>query len=188
MIRCVIFASVLALLAWQADALAQASVEEIVSSATESQGETVEDAPAELPPLTVTGARTIQAVRREMYAVQDEAYDLFNLLNTDDDYDMICRNERPAGEQFQRRVCKSRLHREADSRSSRDFIERLDVGLNVYRVDRVEIDRAYEHQRELMRDFAISNPEYRALLEKHFDLRQEFEARGGIVRYGAGTN
>ena len=188
MIRCAILACFVTLPGWQSPAMAQVPVEEAVSSHADSRYDVVEEAPAELPPLTVTGERTRSAVQREMDAVQIQAFRLFNELNPEDDYDMDCRRERPRGSQFVHRVCKSRFHREADSQASTEFLERLNVGMNVYRVDRTEIDRAYDHQRELMKSLANTNPEYRELLERHYALRQEFEAKGGVVRHGAGSN
>ena len=183
MIRWGTIACCAVLLGWHASAEGREPTEDAISSAAGPQVTAVEEEPAELEPITVTGIRTRLAVQHEMYAVQDQAFQLFNELNTDDDYDMICRRERPRGSQFIHRVCKARFHREAESSAADEFLDRLEKGDDVYRVNRAEIDRGYEHQKELMVNLAKSHPEYRELLEKHFALRQEFEAKGGKVRY-----
>ena len=178
---------VVLLLGWQARVVGQAPSEEAVSSAKLPQTTEVEEAPAELDPLTVTGERTRLAVQREMYAVQNQAYELFNELNTDDDYDIICQRERPWGSEFEHRVCKARFHREAQARASLEFLEGLEADGGVYHVNRQEIIRGYEHHKELMKDLALAHPEFLELLEKQYALQQEFEAKGGIVRYQIGS-
>jgi hypothetical protein len=55
-------------------------------------------------------------------------------------------------------------------------------------VNRPEIDRRYEHHRELMADLARSHPEFLELLERQYELRLEFEAKGGIVRSAIGSS
>lgn len=188
MTRWGLMACIVVLLGWHSRAVGQPTTEEATSSATNSESTAAGEAPAELEPLTVTGARTRLAVQREMYAVQDQAYALFNELNTEDDYDIICRTERPWGSQFTHRVCQARFEREARSRAALEFLQALEADGGVYHVNRQEIDRKYEHNKELMANLANTHPEFRELLEKQYALRQEFEAKGGKVRYGIGGN
>ena len=176
------------LLGWQSHAVGQPPAENADSNVAKSRAPAAKEPPAELEPLTVTGPRTLLAVQRQMYAVQDQAYALFNQLNTEDDYDIICRTERPWGSQFTHRVCKARFEREAQSRAALDFLETMDTNVGVYHVNRQDMNRKYEHNKELMADLAKTHPEFRDLLEKQYALRQEFEAKGGKVRYGIGSN
>jgi len=175
------------LLGWHARVVGQPPTEKALSSVANPHATANDEAPAELDPITVTGPRTRLAVQREMYAVQNQAFKLFNELNTDDDYDIICRRERPWGSQFKHRVCKARFHREAQSQASIEYLEALEADGGVYRVNRQEINRRYEHHKELMVNLTNTHPEFRELLERQFALQQEFEAKGGKVRYAIGS-
>ena len=188
MMRGVVVASFAVLLGWHCRAVAQPHDAEAAVPNTENPPASVgEEAPFELDPITVIGERTLQAVQREMTAVQNQTYALFNELNTDPDQDIICLTERPRGKSLPRRVCKARFERDAESRASLDYARTMTGGVSPYHVDRREIDRQYEHHREVMAELANSNPEFRALLEKSYALRQEFEAKGGTVRQGIGS-
>jgi hypothetical protein len=85
-------------------------------------------------------------------------------------------------------VCKARFHREAEARASIDYMNAQKGGFGVYFVNRPEIDHKYEHHRELMAELAHNNPEFLELLERQYELRLEFEAKGGIVRSAIGSS
>jgi hypothetical protein len=188
MVRYVGVISLAVPLAWHSIAMASLQVDEaaalVPATPTLPMSET---APAELEPITVKGSRSREAVQRELVAAQDQAYQMFNELNPDNSQDIICKTERPRGKTFPRRVCKARFHREAEARAALELTRKWKEGVSPYHLNRQEIDEQYEGQRELMAELANSHPEFRALLEKTYALRLEFEARGGTAPLGIGS-
>ena len=47
-------------------------------------------------------------IRKQMSKLEDEYFALYNKLNTDRQYDMVCRKEAQTGSTFLKRVCKPR--------------------------------------------------------------------------------
>lgn len=185
--RWAVMACCVLLLGWHGRVAGQPPADDALPGAANPQATADEEAPAVLDPITVIGERTRLAVQREMYTVQSRAFKLFNELNTDDDYDIICRRERPWGSQFERRVCRARFHHEAKAQAAREYLERMETNDGVYYVNRQEINRRYEHHKELMANLANTHPEFRELLEKQYALQKEFEAMGGKVRFAIGS-
>ena len=54
--------------------------------------------------ITVMGARSLAMMRAEVIEAEDVIYDLFNELNDDDGYDIICKKETQLGSQIPKRV------------------------------------------------------------------------------------
>ena len=120
--------------------------------------------------ITVIAERSRPQLRRELYRVHYEVLDMFNELNTDDDFDMVCKSEARIGSQIKYRVCKSRFHREMESEAYTDYLDG-----NMVSENRSELDRLYWQQRELMADLANKHPEFLALLRQRLELRKEYE-------------
>jgi len=70
--------------------------------------------------VVVIGEKTTIQLRREIQAADIIVYDIFNELNTDDDYDIVCRKEARIGSQIVNLRCKSQLFWEARSALAED--------------------------------------------------------------------
>lgn len=121
--------------------------------------------------ITVMGARSLGSLRTELVRAEDAVYDLYNVLNEDDAYDIICKKEARIGSQIPRRVCQARLYRDAVA----DAAEEMQTdGV----LARPAVNEASHNQilREKMRDLAIENRELMAALRNRLAFKKKFEA------------
>ena len=77
---------------------------------------------ADLEEIIVTAPRTLRSMRAEIDAVQDRAFALFNELNVDNDYDIVCRRETPTGSHIPVRVCRPRYVDRLEAEAAQDFL------------------------------------------------------------------
>ena len=134
--------------------------------------------PLELEELIITGERPISLLRREMFDTQDQVFEMFNTLNEEVEYDMICHKEARIGSQIRYQVCKPAFMWNAISEASQDTL--LDAGLGIdhmYSLNRAELKGKTEYQRELMARLANENPQFLSLLKKRLALRKKYESR-----------
>ena len=136
--------------------------------ATVALADEADDEAAEaIDEITVMGARDLGALRAEMVRAEDEVYELYNALNDNDDYDIICRKEARVGSQIKFRVCLSRFMRDAISEAAEE-----DEGFVSLTQPRVIEERHDRMLRENMRAVADNNPELVAALRKRHALKQ----------------
>ena len=72
-----------------------------------SDEEMQEAPPEELEEIIVYGQRSLTELRLKMFWAEEEFYDLFNSLNSDDEYDVHCYREKPTGSHIRRRICRA---------------------------------------------------------------------------------
>ncbi|MYJ97048.1 MAG: hypothetical protein F4053_16155 [Proteobacteria bacterium] len=77
---------------------------------------------ADLEEIVVTAPRTLRSLRAEIDEVQDRAFALFNELNVDNDYDIVCRRETPTGSHIPVRVCRPRYVDRLEAEAAQDFL------------------------------------------------------------------
>jgi hypothetical protein len=125
---------------------------------------------ATIDEITVVGARSLGAMRAEVTMAEDQVYALFNDLNEDDRYDIICKKEARIGSQIPKRVCLARMYRDALAEETVDE----DSGF----VPAGTMTRSSKHQKilqEKMRALAMEHPELLQALKKRRALDQEFK-------------
>jgi hypothetical protein len=122
--------------------------------------------------VTVFAERSRSQLRRNLYQIHYQVFDMFNNLNPDDEFDTICRLEARIGSQIKYRICKPRFLRALESDASVEFQDG-----NVYSLNRSKIDRMFLRQREIMADLANQNPEFLTLLRERLKLRREYEQK-----------
>ena len=125
---------------------------------------------ATIDEITVVGARTLGAMRAKVTMAEDQVYALYNDLNEDDGYDIICKRETRIGSQIPKRVCLARMYREALAEETVDE----DSGF----ITAGRVTRSSRHQRilqEKMRTLAREHPELLQALKKRHALDQEFK-------------
>ncbi len=138
-------------------------------ASAQDAGPTQEEAP--LPPdpdapvdeVTVFADDTITNLRRLLRNVDQQFYTRYNELNSNDDFDMVCKRETRIGSQIPRQVCRSKLHRARISEAAEDVLDQ-DIGLGEdstawtrrhYRKVREDVRRVLgedESLREIVRD------------------------------------
>jgi len=119
--------------------------------------------------ITVLGARSLGSMRAEVVRAEDVAFALFNELNDDDAYDIVCKKETRIGSQIPKRVCLARMYRDAVAEAAED-----EPGILMT----VKVTGSAKHQeilREKMRVLANNHPELRQALQQRLDLAKRFE-------------
>lgn len=120
--------------------------------------------------ITVVAAPSLASMRAELVRAEDAVYALFNELNDDDAYDIICRNETKVGSQIPYRVCLASILR--DTKVEQELDE--DTGT-------VSVSRKASQSRhrrilaEKMRQLAIENPELLEALKNRLALKKRLE-------------
>lgn len=121
--------------------------------------------------IVVVGEKSTIQLRHEIRAADMVVYEIFNELNTDDDYDIECRKQARIGSHILRTQCKARLYWEAQSELAEE-----DMAIPTIRpvANRARHERIL---REKVRDMAAKNPELlRAMLQREI-LKRELARR-----------
>lgn len=132
-------------------------------AAEESQGRVDEE-------ITVYGDKSRPQIRQEFRAIENRMYTLFNNLNEQNDYDIVCRKETRVGSQIIRRVCKARLFFKARSE--------LAEGESTSTLRPSALTNVKRHEaklREITRELAAENPELLELLRTRQSMLDEYE-------------
>jgi len=79
----------------------------------------------EIDEIVVTGKKTLRQIRKEIRNLDLQIYSMFNELNTDDDYDIVCRKMARIGSKIVRNNCKAKLYWDSMS----ELAEESDGGL-----------------------------------------------------------
>jgi len=122
--------------------------------------------------VTVLGPRSLALMRKELIAAEDNVFAIFNDLNTDDDYDIICKKETRIGSQILYRVCKARMYRDRKSEAAEEFYE--DTAAPTVRLN---AEKHSEILREKMRALAMENPQLVDALKNRQAIQRQFEAQ-----------
>ena len=120
--------------------------------------------------VTVLGVRELGALRAEVTRAEDRAYTLFNELNDDDRYDVICKKETRLGSQIPRRICQMRIVREAMSDVAEDWYEDGHKSR-----PNLVMSKHNEIFREKLTKLANENPELLEALKERLALKRKFE-------------
>lgn len=75
--------------------------------------------------VTVRGQRPLRELRLEVQVARERVYDLFNSLNSDDEFDIHCRNEPRTGTRIPQRVCRPRFADDATGDAASAFVLEL---------------------------------------------------------------
>ena len=126
--------------------------------------------------IQVLGSRTLYSIRMEIVDEENKIFSMFNELNSDDDFDILCDNIAPTGSHIKQRVCEHRFVTETRARMTQDFMlgigalnESSDLGVET-KLQQDELEK--EHLR-----IAAEYPEYLEMLTKLMNLRATLETR-----------
>ncbi len=128
--------------------------------------------------ITVMGSRSLSSLRRDLVEAEDNIYDIFNSLNDDDGYDIICKRETRIGSQIPYRVCKARMFREAAAKSAQEFSDAAQglSGGAAFGTPVLNEQRHNEILRDKMRALAAKNPQLIEALRKRIALQKAYES------------
>ena len=137
-------------------------------SLTQEHAETIEE--SQIDEIVVKGPKTRGQIRREIEAAEKQIYLLFNELNTDDDYDILCRRITRTGSQIPETVCRARIYWDALSELTQD-----DEAMPFAGRPLVDPARHAAVFKQKLIELAKSDPELRRALLKRRQLVQERE-------------
>jgi hypothetical protein len=135
--------------------------------AQEPAGEDVDET---IDEITVMGARSLAMMRAEVIKAEDAIYELFNELNDDDGYDIICKKETRIGSQIPQRVCLARMYRDEVAMAT---VDQEGPAMPVGNMTRSSRNQAILIDK--MRALANEHPELLDALKKRYALDQRYK-------------
>ena len=147
--------------------------QEAVTSSNDAAESVAE--PDAIDEIVVMGGQSLTLLRHEVTQAEDVFYDRYNLLNEDDRYDMICKDETPIGTRIPVRVCKTRVIRDAERQTTQDGMIFGPANIGSSPVI-PSANRHNEILQEKLRAFAISDPELQDTLMDYDRLSKKYSA------------
>ncbi len=127
--------------------------------------------------ITVTGQRSLLALRMQVEQAQEEVHFLFNDLNTDDDYDIICREEERLFSRMKQKNCMPRYAWEARAEEGRGFADKITGTATAEGVPaNLKIDYSEPRLKEQMLEALKNSPELFDAIVKHAQLLEKLQA------------
>jgi hypothetical protein len=124
--------------------------------------------------ITVMGARSLLSLRHEVTMAEDNFFDRYNMLNEDDRYDIICKDEVHVGSRIPVRECISRVIRESRIESTQNAITLGSgtVGGTPRGREEAKHSRALQ---ENLRTLAMQDKDLQDALMEYDALRRKYE-------------
>jgi hypothetical protein len=143
------------------------NIDKIVSETVERESsETIEE-------IVVYGDKPLPALRRDVYRVEENFFDLYSSLNQDDDFDVRCYYEVPSFTHIRRHVCRAKFVVDATSAEAARFLGKA-VGPAV--PAELAIEGKKERFREVIEALVAEHPELLQALSKYTNARQILES------------
>jgi hypothetical protein len=107
-----------ALLGLSLAALAQAQSEPAATESAPSAQETDEE-------IVIRGRRTLFTLRKEVEAAREYVWQVFNDINSDDDFDISCNDSSRTGTRARKRACRPQYADRATAQAGKDLARRM---------------------------------------------------------------
>lgn len=141
-------------------------------------------AAADQPPVTegveeieVIGQRNLLALRMQVEAAQQEVHLLFNDLNTNDDYDIVCKFQERYFSKMKEKICMPQYAWDARADEGRIFADKVQGIANAETAPaNLKIDYNEPHLKEQMIEALRNSPELFDAIVKHATLMKELES------------
>lgn len=128
----------------------------------------------EIDEVVVLGARSLTLLRQEVVVAEDRFFDLYNQLNDDDKYDIVCETKKPLGTRISVRECKAQFVRDAEYEAIQDALQFSSSVANVTARPIRTSSKDYEILDEKLKSFAVSSPELREALMDYENLNKKY--------------
>lgn len=127
--------------------------------------------------ILVYGSKSLNRLRLDVYEAQDAVFDLFNELNSDDQFDVQCYRERPTGSSITQRVCKPNYARQLEGEAATQWhtSEQARTGQQ-YHNPSIRIRMMDKRLREEMARLVAQDPELLEAMEKFLKSEDTLEA------------
>jgi hypothetical protein len=124
----------------------------------------------------------ILQMRRELTHREDQFYQTFNKLNTDNQFDIICDNGAHTGSVFRHRTCRARFEQDANAA---DFQAWWMGNASIPPAQVIAVKRI--EMRKVLIELLTAHPELRAAVTHYHDYKVKYEdmlAKNGLSRTG----
>lgn len=128
----------------------------------------------EIDEIIVLGARSLTLLRQEVIVAEDKFFDIYNQLNEDDKYDIVCETRKPLGTRISVRECKAQFVRDAEYEAIQDALQFTNSVANVTAQPVRAATRDYEILDEKLKAFAVSSPELQEALMEYDNLNKKY--------------
>ena len=108
-------------LVWLSPPILSQQQESSSESASQPTGSAIEE-------ITVQGERTIYALRLAIESAETEVYNLFNELNSNDEFDVTCKKVRYTRSRIPRRTCMAAYLRKEEAYHVGDYVQSIQLG------------------------------------------------------------
>ena len=123
--------------------------------------------------ITVLGTRSLRTMQRQIERADETLFGLFNELNTDNNYDVYCRDENRVGSKIKFRVCKSNFERGVMPEEWEDAVS-SDIS-STFELPKAELRRHREAMRQEMIRLVVEHPELMKALDRRTALQQAYD-------------
>lgn len=128
----------------------------------------------EIDEIVVLGAHSLTLLRQEIIVAEDEFFDLYNELNDDDRFDIICETRRPIGTRIRVRECKAKFVRDAEVDAMQDALMMNDSPANVTAQPIRASKKDYRILEEKLKTLAVENPELQEALMNYDNISKKY--------------
>jgi hypothetical protein len=97
----------------------------LVQSEAATQQRAADSAQRDRADEVIVRGRRIGQLRAEMEKARERAYSIFNEINSNDDFDVLCRDETRYFSHSQRRVCRARFENRISSQAAKEYMNTL---------------------------------------------------------------
>ena len=144
--------------------LPASGVSQIESTQAEESSEPIEE-------IVVHGHKSIIDLKHEMYEAEEALYDIFNSLNSDDDYDIHCNEKAPTGSKITQRVCRTEKLGKILAAQTQKMMRD-----EPYVFPRAEINKMNELMLAEMTELASTHPEYLKAVQMYDQRKRTWES------------
>lgn len=144
--------------------------------AEDLQGVAIEQEPLE--EITVIAPQSLRSIYSDMVAAQEVTFDLYNALNDDPDFNIICRREKPAKDacnpianSWPTQVCTTPYYDREIARETQDVL----AGFADFGDATVDIQHHLELLAVKINELATDSPEFHEALIRYRDLKNGYD-------------
>ena len=138
---------------------------------TISNQEDEQDASETVEEIVVYGQKSLTQLRIELHEAEDRAFALFNSLNNEDEYDILCYREAPTGSHISRRICRPNYVSQARSLETRAFL-RGQPPPSAWAI----IQHKDKILREKMETLVVERPEFLKAINEFAEAKENLES------------
>jgi hypothetical protein len=137
-------------------------------------GQQVEPEPTEtIEEIVVYGNKSLIQLRLELYKAENVVFEVFNSLNSDDEFDIHCYKEAPTGSHIKKRVCRTNYVGDLTAAATRLWL----LGITGYYSHPVaKIQQKDKILIEEMEALVVERPELLKALNEYSDAKQVLES------------